>query len=179
MSYPHDSHSQRIPKFNVLKQAHFLQGVQVLLVEDEPDIAELLVFILHTVGAEVVTATNAIEALTRLETHTPHVLLCNIKLPQHNGDWLVQQIRQHEAHTGRFLPALAVTSYSREVSAPHLLLDGFQAYLDKLSDPEQLVLAVFHLARTAQASPGPMAEKTEALILPLKEGHSHEPPLQP
>ena len=150
MSHPHDFHSKHVPRVNVLKQEQFLQGVQVLLVEDEPDIAELLVFILHTVGAEVVTATSAIEALILLKTHTPQVLLCNIKLPQHNGDWLIEQIRQQEAHTGRFLPALAVTSYSREVSAPHLLLKGFQGYLDKLSNPEQLVLEVFKLANTAQ-----------------------------
>ena len=179
MSHPHESHSQRIRKLNVLKQAHFLEGIQVLLVEEEPDIAELLVFILHTVGAEVVTATSAIEALTLLETHTPHVLLCNIKLPQHNGDWLIEQIRQQEAHTGQFLPALAVTSYSREFNAQHLLLDGFQGYLDKLSNPEQLVLEVFHLVNTAPPPRGTTAEEPEALIPPLKDCHSHSPLLEP
>ncbi len=128
-----------------LDQAKVLQDIQVLLVEDEPDIADLLTLILNRAGAAVMTAVSASEALTLLKVHTPHVLLCNVMLPDQNGDWLIQQIRQQEAQTGQFLPALAVTSYTRECSSKDLLSKGFQAYLDKFFAPEQLVMEVLAL----------------------------------
>ena len=128
-----------------LDQAQVLQNIQVLLVEDEPDIAGLLILILKGAGAEVITAVTASEALTLLTSHAPHVLLCNVLLPDHNGDWLIQQIREQEAQTGQFLPALAVTSYTRECSSKDLLSKGFQGYLDKFFAPEQLVIEVLAL----------------------------------
>ena len=127
----------------------------------------------------MVAATSAAEALTLLEDYASQILLCNIKLPQHNGDWLIQQIRQQEAHTGQFLPAIAVTSYSREFSLQQLQLNGFQGYLNKLSNLEQVVLEVLRLVDTTQPSPDATTEGTEPLIPPLEEGHSPSPLLEP
>ena len=134
-----------------LNQGQELQGIQVLLVEGDPDIAELLNFILKEAGAEVITAICASEALTQLEAHAPQVLLCDLRLPDHNGDWLIQHIRQQEIKTGQFLPALALSSYLGEYSLQDLFSKGFQGYLDKSSHLEQLVIKVLILANGNQS----------------------------
>src|SRR5689334_8445222 len=106
-----------------------LEGIQILLVEDEPDIAELFTFVLQEEGAEVIYTTSAAEALLVLEHQQPDILICNIKLPDHNGDWLIQQVRQ--SGFNRAIPAIAVTSYTREVAADSMLNAGFQGFLPK------------------------------------------------
>jgi len=141
-SRSHNHSESNSASLKKLDPGQVLQGIQILLVEDEPDIAALLNLILKEAGAA--------EALTRLEAHAPHVLLCNVLLPDRNGDWLIEQIRQQEAQTGQFLPALAVTFYTRECSSQCLLSKGFQAYLDKFFAPERLVLEVLNLANAHQ-----------------------------
>ncbi|MBD1868817.1 response regulator [Cyanobacteria bacterium FACHB-471] len=73
-----------------------LAELTVLLVEDEPDIAELFTFILEDYGAEVILSNSAIEALGRLGERRPDILVSNVKLPEEDGRWLIEQIRQLE-----------------------------------------------------------------------------------
>jgi CheY-like chemotaxis protein len=119
-----------------------LRSIEILLVEDEKDIATLLILVLEDAGAEVVLATYAAEALQLLETHAPDILLCNLKLPDQRGSWLIEQIRDREADQGKQLPAIAVTSYTREVSEAHVLKAGFQQFLDKPIDADYLIAEV-------------------------------------
>jgi DNA-binding response OmpR family regulator len=69
-----------------------LEGVKVVLVEDEVDIANLLLFILEEAGAEVTLFTEAESVSALLNTLKPDVLLSDVNLPGHNGDWLIRQI---------------------------------------------------------------------------------------
>jgi DNA-binding response OmpR family regulator len=62
-----------------------LTDVQILLIEDEFDVANLLLFILVEAGVEVVLGMRSADAITSLRHFHPDVLLCNIKLPDHNG----------------------------------------------------------------------------------------------
>ncbi len=119
-----------------------LTGIQILLVEDEPDVATFLLFLLEEAGAEVTVLTEAIPALAILEELRPDVLLSNVKLPDQDGDWLIRQIRTHESEAVRLLPAVAVTSYLREVAAASLLSAGFDFFLPKLTDPDNLIATV-------------------------------------
>lgn len=120
-------------------QESLLVGVQVLLVEDELDIADLLIILLASAGAEVVWVTQASEALSLLEDLQPDVLICNIRLPDQNGDWLIQQIRAKEIESRSHLPAIAVTSYAREVTDTQMLAVGFERLVYKLNDPNELI----------------------------------------
>lgn len=122
-----------------------LVGVQVLLVEDELDIADLLIILLASAGAEVVWVTQAEEALLLLEDLQPDVLVCNVRLPDQNGDWLIQQIRAKESESKSHLPAIAVTSYSREVTDMQMRAVGFERLVYKLNDPDELITAIFTL----------------------------------
>ncbi|MDZ7960538.1 MAG: response regulator [Aulosira sp. DedQUE10] len=134
--------SNRESELNLLQR---LVGIRILLVEDEPDIAELLIFILETAGAEVIAFIDAEAALTLVESLHPDVLLSNVKLPHHDGNWLIKQIRVHSSSFLRQLPAIAITSYTREVSSCKALNAGFDRFLAKLESPEEIVSEIVHL----------------------------------
>ena len=124
-----------------------LAGLQVLLVEDEPDIADLLTFVLRDAGADVVEAVSASEALHKLTHYSPAVIVCNLRLPDMNGGELLQSIRLGQAEAGRWIPAIAVTSYTREVVLTEIIRAGFDAFLPKPIDSEQLVAEILELVR--------------------------------
>ncbi len=120
-----------------------------MLVEDEPDIAELLSFILQGFGAEVIEVHSAEAAWNLLTQSQPDILICNIRLPDHDGSWLVKQVRQREVEHEERLPAIAVTSYTREVGQAYALSAGFQQFMQKPLDPYQLVAEVVALTEPA------------------------------
>ncbi|WP_088889538.1 response regulator [Leptolyngbya ohadii] len=122
-----------------------LAGVQVLLVEDEFDIATLLLFILLEAGAEAVWVVQSREALDCLDHFHPDILLSNIKLPDHDGDWLIQEIRQAESVEMPRLPAIAITSYTRDVAATQVLEAGFDRFMPKHFDPEEIISTILDL----------------------------------
>ena len=141
------SHHQNQEKDQALSvsQEYPLAGIQILLVEDEFDIAHLLLFILADAGADVAWAMQSTEALAFLSDFRPHVLLSNIRLPDHNGDWLIQQVRRREAGQTRHLPAIAITSYTREFTPEKMLDAGFERFLSKVYDVEELVSTILEL----------------------------------
>ncbi|MEH2280541.1 MAG: response regulator [Nostoc sp.] len=139
---------QKINQETELNSLHHLVGTLILLVEDEPDIADLLTFILETAGAEVMALSDAEEALVLVESLHPDILLCNMKLPDHDGNWLIEQIRVHSCPSIRELPAIAITSYTREVSSHKALNAGFNRFLVKLESPEKIVDEIVHLLST-------------------------------
>ena len=136
-----------------------LKHLQALLVEDEPDIAALVTFVLEAAGARVVLAVSAQAGLDQLTRFQPDVLICNLCLPDHNGFWLLHQLRAQGLSQHR-LPAIAVTSFTREVYSQDALTAGFQAFLAKPLDPDDLIAAVLRV--TAEASSGLSSRKGTA-----------------
>ncbi|MEH2167523.1 MAG: response regulator [Nostoc sp.] len=139
---------QKINQETELNSLQHLIGTTILLVEDEPDIADLLTFILETAGAEVMALSDAETALDLVESLHPDILLCNVKLPDRDGNWLIEQIRVHSCPSIRELPAIAITSYTREVSSHKALNAGFNRFLVKLESPEEIVDEIVHLLST-------------------------------
>jgi CheY-like chemotaxis protein len=131
-------------------QQDSLEGIHILLVEDEPDIADLLSFVLQTAGATVRGCSSAETALSLLESFRPDLLISNIQLLSHDGNWLIQQVRNHPRPELRHLPALGVTSYHREVSADRALASGFNCFLSKLDSPSTLVEVISNLVMSSQ-----------------------------
>ncbi len=125
-----------------------LEGLQILVVEDEADALELLSTILEKYGADVMAVDSVKEALTIIETPTdrrPDVLVSDIGMPDEDGYSLIRKLRQLEVQRGGRLPAIALTAYARNDDRQQALLAGFQMHLTKPVDAAELVAVVASL----------------------------------
>ena len=109
-----------------------LQGLSLLVIEDDLDSRELLVFILQAQGAKV-TATDSIHAaLEQLEQFSFDIILCDGRLPDGDGYSFLKKWRNHEAQLGRNpIPAIAVTGGYRDGDAINSAGVDFQAWISK------------------------------------------------
>ncbi len=123
-----------------------LSGLQVLIVDDEPDVRQLLSTVIEESGGKVVAVASAPEALKALEQLQPDVLVSDIGMPHEDGYTLIRKVRDLEAERGRNLPAVALTAYVREDDSKHAIESGFQMHMSKPVDTTQLVMAVANLA---------------------------------
>ncbi|HZB25928.1 MAG TPA: ATP-binding protein, partial [Vicinamibacterales bacterium] len=121
-----------------------LDGVRVLVVDDEADSRELFTSILESVGAEVLNASSAAGARSILKTEAIDVLLSDIEMPGEDGYELLQRAA---AEGGARPPALAVTAYARAIDRRRALDAGFDWHLAKPVEPTDLIGAVASLAR--------------------------------
>ena len=129
---------------------HSLEGVRVLVVEDQADARELLSALFRQHGAEVVSAGSATAALSALRRERPDVLVSDIGMPGEDGYWLIREARSLFDD----LPAVALTAYASEADRGRALAAGFHAHLSKPIEPSALISAVAELARgrtTSQA----------------------------
>lgn len=124
-----------------------LSGIRVFSVDDSVDTREFLTVLLGQYGAEVVTVGSATEALTRLKTWRPDVLISDIGMPEIDGYSLIQQIRALPPDQGGAIPAIALTAYARYEDQQQSLASGYQRHLTKPLDLEKLVQAVVELTR--------------------------------
>lgn len=122
-----------------------LQGLRVLIVDDEADARDLLAIVLEQSGAQVIVATSAIEALDFLSQLRADALVSDIAMPKMDGYQLIRQVRELEAERGEHLPAIALTAYARESDRILALEAGFQVHLAKPFDPDELVSVVAKL----------------------------------
>ncbi|BAY91582.1 MULTISPECIES: PAS domain S-box protein [unclassified Tolypothrix] len=119
-----------------------LQGVKVLVVDDEVDTRELISFILEESGAEVMQARSALEALQALTHFQPHVLLSDIGMPDMDGYMLIRQLRSMPSEIGRQIPAIALTAYAGEINQQQALSAGFQTHITKPINPSDLAATI-------------------------------------
>jgi PAS domain S-box-containing protein len=117
-----------------------LQGIEVLVVEDEPDTRELVQRVLRDVGARVTAAGTAAEALSAFRSERPDVIVSDIGLPEVDGYQLITELRAlEERDTATRTPAIALTAYARSEDRTRALRSGYQAHLAKPIDPAELV----------------------------------------
>jgi signal transduction histidine kinase len=121
-----------------------LEGLRVLVVDDDPDARDLFTSILAGAGAQVRTAASVPDALTQLGGCEIDVLLSDIEMPVHDGYELLRRAR--EARDGTGLLAVAVTAHARAVDRRRALDAGFDAHLAKPIEPALLVSEVAALA---------------------------------
>jgi signal transduction histidine kinase/ActR/RegA family two-component response regulator len=123
-----------------------LEGLRVLVVDDEPDARELISEILSSAGVEVRMAGSAEAAMREIETFVPHILVCDIGMPGEDGYSLMQRIRALPADRGGRVRAAAVTAYTRGEDRRRALAVGFNLHLSKPVDPSELIVSVARLA---------------------------------
>ncbi|MBD1938890.1 PAS domain S-box protein [Microcoleus sp. FACHB-68] len=119
-----------------------LEGIQILLVDDEPDTREFQAFLLEQNGAKVIAVASGLEALQALEQSIPDVLVSDIGMAQMDGYMLLQQIRSRPLQQGGMIPAIALTAYAAEIDRQQALQVGFQAHITKPVESDVLVKAI-------------------------------------
>jgi len=127
-----------------------LDGVRVLIVEDEVEHTALLKEILEQRGAHVAAAASAEEGFRLFKIERPDVLLTDIAMPAEDGYSLLRRLRAEEARNGlRRTPAAAITAYGREEDKSRLTAAGFDTYLAKPLEPAAVVRLVRDLSRAS------------------------------
>jgi CheY-like chemotaxis protein len=132
------------PEIDV-ESSNTLTGLQILLVDDEPDVRELLTTVMEGSGAKVIAAGSVQEALQVLDQMQPDVLVSDIAMPQEDGYTLIRQVRERETTQGGCLPAVALTAYVREEDCQQAIASGFQMHMPKPVDTTELVQTVANL----------------------------------
>lgn len=136
--------SSSTPDLEVLttQETKNLQGINILIVDDEADLRDLIRFILEQNGATVMVAASAAEALQKLTESVPDVLISDIGMPDMDGYGLMRQIRTTLEEQKKKIKAIALTAYAGEINQHQALAAGFQLHLAKPIEPEQLVKTV-------------------------------------
>lgn len=119
-----------------------LAGLRVLIVEDEIDNSHVLAAALKRCGAEVECSTTTAEGERLMDTWSPHVLICDIALPDRDGCTFLEELRQR----GRAVPALALTVLGRPQEQARILAAGFDVFRQKPIDPVDFAHDVARLA---------------------------------
>jgi PAS domain S-box-containing protein len=132
------------------KRSLMLQGVRVLVVDDEPDARELLTIALTQSRADVRAVSTVREALEVLDQWKPDVLISDIGMPGEDGYDLIRKVRALEAERGETVPAVALTGYASDEDAARARIAGFQLHMPKPVSPHDLVAAVASLALKAR-----------------------------
>jgi len=128
-----------------------LDGISILVVDDDADSRDLLAATLEHHGAVVLTAASVGEALNMLRTSPVQVLLTDIAMPGEDGYSLIRKVRKLGSPGTADLPAVALTSLAREEDRQEALQAGFELHLAKPIDSQSLVEAVASLVNRVEA----------------------------
>lgn len=136
--------SPRAPEFAQL------EGVRVLIVDDDTDTCAVLSRILEETGAVVTKAFDVKSALEQFERSTPQVLVSDIGMPELDGYALIREVRAR-GYSYQTLPAIALTALARPEDRRRALLAGYQTHMAKPIDASELTAAIAALlGRTEQ-----------------------------
>jgi PAS domain S-box-containing protein len=122
-----------------------LDGLKVLVVDDEADTRELFRVGLGQCGAEVVTAGSVQEALAAIEEGRPDLLISDIGMPGEDGYELIRKVRALPASRGGKIPAIALTAYARTEDRLRALRAGYQMHISKPVELAELVTVMASL----------------------------------
>jgi signal transduction histidine kinase/ActR/RegA family two-component response regulator len=131
-----------------------LDGVEVLVVDDEPDTNEMLQALLTSRGAEVRVAASTRQALEILDRWRPALIVSDIGMPEQDGYVLIREVRQRTPARGGEIPAIALTGYARVEDRVRVLTAGFQTHVAKPIDPTELIAVAASVVRSAWKSRG-------------------------
>ncbi|MEJ6483491.1 response regulator [Nostoc punctiforme UO1] len=126
-------------------QSPSLNGLRVLVVDDNDDCLCIVTFFLSDYQAQTKTATSVDEAIEAIEEWKPDIVISDIGMPDKDGYSLVSSIRNKEASMGGFLPAVALTSYAYPEDIKEAIDAGFQEVIRKPFEPDELVAVLARL----------------------------------
>jgi signal transduction histidine kinase/CheY-like chemotaxis protein len=124
-----------------------LNGIRVLVIEDDADSRDLVAAVLAQSGAVTFTAGSASDGMSMARRVRPDVLICDLAMPDEDGLAVVRKLKSWAAEVGVTMPALALSAYARAEDRDRALAVGFDLYMTKPVEPSDLVRAVARLAR--------------------------------
>jgi CheY-like chemotaxis protein/anti-sigma regulatory factor (Ser/Thr protein kinase) len=140
----HPAARDTLPSFDC---ADRLDGLKVLVVDDEPDTRELLQAGLGRCGAVVMVVGSAAEALATMQTATPDLLISDIGMPDIDGYELIRRVRAlPDERVGR-VPAIALTAYARVEDRMQALRAGYQMHVPKPVEMAELIAVAASLVQ--------------------------------
>jgi CheY-like chemotaxis protein len=119
-----------------------LEGIRVVVIDDQADARELVARVLSECGAEVTSSDDAAETLRLVETIRPHVLISDIGMPRVDGFELLRRVRALGASRGGMLPAIALTAFARTEDRTRALRAGFLMHIAKPVEAAELIASV-------------------------------------
>jgi signal transduction histidine kinase/DNA-binding response OmpR family regulator len=126
----------------LVKSPRILDGVRILVVDDDPDTRDLVTTILTRCGSEVRSSESAADALLAFQEWHPDLLVSDIGMPQVDGYGLIRKLRKLKSKRAKQIPALALTAYATDEDRSLALSAGFQMHLAKPIEPESLVSSI-------------------------------------
>jgi hypothetical protein len=146
---PAEDNSRVHPRASIVSRSievtQRLDGVRVLIVDDEADTRDLLATILKQYGAEASSAGSAQEAIAHLNQQPSDVMVSDIGMPDEDGYELIRQVRSLPAERGGNTPAIALTAYARVEDRLKAFQAGYQMYIAKPVEPAELVAVIASL----------------------------------
>ncbi len=128
-----------------VERGPWLDGLRVLVVEDEPDARDLLVALLEQRAVDVRAAASSAEGLEHLDGWTPDVILSDVGMPVEDGYAFIQKVRALPRERGGATPAVALTAYARTEDRRRAMLAGFNMHVSKPIDPDELLVVLASL----------------------------------
>ena len=122
-----------------------LEGLNILIVDDEPDALDVITVELVQYGANVTGVSNAEDALKLLEKRRFDLLVSDIGLPKMDGYELIRRVRKLEEGREKRIPAVALTAYARVQDRMQAILAGFSTHVAKPIEANELVTVVASL----------------------------------
>jgi signal transduction histidine kinase/ActR/RegA family two-component response regulator len=130
----------------IVSEIRSLDGLRVLLVDDEAEAREIISTVIGRTGAEVKTCISASEALLKLSEWRPDVILSDIAMPEEDGYSFIGKVRSLPREKGGETPAAALSAYARDEDRRQALAAGYQMHIAKPIGASQLVTMVAKLA---------------------------------
>jgi signal transduction histidine kinase/ActR/RegA family two-component response regulator len=130
-----------------------LQGLTVLVVDDDSETRELLATMVGRAGARTTAAASAATALGILAETRPDLIICDVSMPDEDGYSFIRKVRSRSAAEGGRIPAIALTANARAEDRRRSLRAGFQSHVTKPAEPEELMALIASLmGRTGLAN---------------------------
>ena len=124
-----------------------VEGLRVLVVDDEPDARELIRTLLESCKIVVTTAASASEAFEQVKKLSVDAMISDIAMPEEDGFSLIRRIRALPREQGGRTPAVALTAYARLEDRTRALRAGFNSHVAKPVEPSELLAVLTSLTR--------------------------------
>lgn len=130
-----------------------LSGYKILVVDDDPEMRELLVILLKMHGAQAISAGSVKKAFEYVNGESsfalPDLIISDLSMPEEDGYDLIKKLRRLPPEDGGQIPAIALTALTTNEARQKALSLGFQYYLTKPFEPDEVIITIQQISPRA------------------------------